>query len=171
MLRPDVLSVRVIDIMIISAPRRVSMLELSSDVDDSKIDVSSKTVSIIKDISVGFDTSIIDEVHMFYDNTSDDVDEIIESNKPSILPSKSFELSCAEYSFMVIPIDSSSSESPELLAMIQQMFSSVSSFTGHLEFILESSLSLPEFDVCHPKHPISLILLSLGVMLRVPIAL
>ena len=54
--------------------------------------------------------------------------------------------------------------------MIQQMVSSAS-FTGRLEFISESSLSLVEFDVCHPRHLISLILSSLGVMSRVPIAL
>ena len=44
-------------------------------------------------------------------------------------------------------------------------------FTGHLEFILESNLSLVKLDVCHSRHPICLILPSLGVMSRVPIAL
>jgi len=55
--------------------------------------------------------------------------------------------------------------------MIQQMVFSVSFFTGHLNFIPESNLSLAEFNVCHPKHIIYLILLSLGVLLRVPTAL
>ena len=41
----------------------------------------------------------------FFDSISDDVNEIIEPNI-SAVPSKSFELSSAEYSFMVLPIDS-----------------------------------------------------------------
>ena len=48
----------------------------------------------------------------------DDMDEIVEPNKPA-MPSKLFEFSCAEYSLIVFLIDSSSSESPEFLAMIQ----------------------------------------------------
>jgi len=62
------------------------------------------------------------------------VDEIVEPNTTAV-PSKSFEFSCAEYSFMVVPIDSSSSESSEFLVMIQQMVSSASSFNDILEFI------------------------------------
>jgi len=50
------------------------------------------------------------------------------------------------------------------------MVSSASSFTGHLELISESSLSLAKFDMCHPRHLISLILPSLGVMSREPTA-
>jgi len=45
--------------------------------------------------------------------------------------------------------------------------SSASAFTGCLEFILEFSLSLEGFNVCHPRHLIYLIFLSLGVMPRV----
>ena len=51
---------------------------------------------------------------MSSNSTSDDVDEIIELNTP-VVPSKSFEFSCSEYSF---PIDSSSSETPEFLVII-----------------------------------------------------
>ena len=47
---------------------------------------------------------------------------------------------------------------------------SSASFTGRLEFIPESN-SLAEFDVCHPKYLISLILSLLGVMSRVSTAL
>ena len=39
--------------------------------------------SIIKDIAVGSDTPIIDEIHMSSDSTSDDVDEIVELNTPA----------------------------------------------------------------------------------------
>jgi len=48
---------------------------------------------------------------------------------------------------------------------------SSASFTGYLEFISESSLSLVGFDACNPKHPIYLFFLSLGVIFRVLIAL
>jgi len=61
---------------------------------------------------------------MSSDSTSDDVDEIIELNTPTA-PSKSFEFHCAEYSFIVVSIDSSSNGSPEFLAMIEQIISSV----------------------------------------------
>ena len=105
----------------------------SDEVDDSKVvedvRVPSKTASIIEHISVGFDTPIIDEVHMSSHSTSDDLDEIIEPNTPA-MPSKSFEFSCAECNFMIVPINSSSTESPEFFVMIRQMVSSISSFTG-----------------------------------------
>ena len=65
-------------------------------------------------------TQIIDEIHMSFDSANDDVDEIIEPNTPAV-PSKSFEFPCVEYNFMVVPTDSSSSESPEFLVVIQQM--------------------------------------------------
>ena len=45
------------------------------------------------------------------------------------MPSKSFEFPCVEYSFMIVPIDSSSSESHELLGMIKQIISNAS-FSG-----------------------------------------
>ena len=48
---------------------------------------------------------------------------------------------------MIIPTESSSSDSSEFLAMIQQVVSSASAFTSCLEFITESSLSLAGFDV------------------------
>ena len=96
------------------------------------------------------------------------MDGIIEPNTPT-MPGKSFESPCAEYNFMVVPIDSSFSESPEFLAMIQQMISSAS-FSSCLEFVSESNVP-PSLDVCPPRHPTYLILPSLGVMPRVPIAL
>ena len=46
---------------------------------------------------------------MSSDSIGEDVNEIVESNIPA-LPRKSFEFSYAEYSFMVVPIDSSFSE-------------------------------------------------------------
>ena len=107
---------------------------------------------------------------MSSDSTSDDMNEIVEPNIPAV-PSKSIEFPYSEYTFMVVPTESNSSESPDFLAMIQQMVSNISSFTDRLEFIPESSISLAEFDVCHPRHHISLILSSLGVMPRVPTAL
>jgi len=73
--------------------------------------------SIVEDILVDSDTPIIDEVHISFDSISNDVDEIIESNIP-VLSSKSFEFSCADYEFMVVPAKLSSSESSEFLVMI-----------------------------------------------------
>jgi len=105
-----------------------------------------------------------------FDSTGDDVNEIIESNIPAV-SRKSFEFSCAEYSFMVVPTESYSSQPAEFLAMIQQMVSSAFSFTGNLEFIPKPSLSLAEFEVCHTRHPLSIILPSLRVMTKVPTAL
>ena len=47
----------------------------SGDVDDSKVVddvyISSKTATIMEDISVGFDTPIIDEGHASYKGTSE----------------------------------------------------------------------------------------------------
>ena len=90
----------------------------SDDVDDLKViddaHISPKTASIIEDITADFGTFIFDEAHMSSDSTSDDVNEIVES-KIHALPSKSIEFSCAEYNFMVNPIESYSSESLESL--------------------------------------------------------
>jgi len=58
----------------------------------------------------------------------------------------------ADYGFIIVPTKSSSSESSEFLAMIQQVVS-YASFTGCLEFIPQSSLPLAGFDVCHPRRP------------------
>ena len=88
--------------------------------------------------------------------TSDNMDGIVEHNT-LIMPSKPFESSCTEYNFMVVPVDSSFSESPEFLAMIQQIVSSVSSFSGCLEFVSESNVP-PSLDVCPPRRPTYLIL-------------
>ena len=146
----------------------------SDDVDDSKVVenvyVPPKTASIIKDLSVGSGPSIFDEAHMSYDSTSNDVNELIMSNIPA-MPSKSILFSYPEYAFMVVPSESYFSESPEFFARIQEMVCSVSSFTDHLEFTFESDFSLAKLDVCHPRHPMYLILPSLGVMHRVPTAL
>jgi len=106
---------------------------------------------------------------MSSDSTSDDV-EIVKVNI-HVQPSKLIEFSCLEYTFMVVPTESYSSESPDFLAIIQEMVSSVFSFTGRLEFVPEFYLSLAELDVCHPRYPIYLIFSSLGVMPRVPIVL
>jgi len=51
-------------------------------------------------------------------STNDDVDEIVESNIPAV-PSKSFEFPCANYEFMVVPAELSSSESSEFLTMLK----------------------------------------------------
>jgi len=48
---------------------------------------------------------------MSSDSASDDVNVVVEPNTP-IVPNKPFKSPCAEYNFMVIPIDSSFSESP-----------------------------------------------------------
>jgi len=55
---------------------------------------------------------------------------------------------------------------------IQQMVSTVSSFSGCLEFVSEFNVPPSAgIDVCPHRHVISLILLSLGVMSRIPTAL
>jgi len=139
----------------------------TDEVDDSKVveDVQfpPKTVNIIEDITVDSDKLFIDEIHMFSDSANDDVDEIVEPNTPTV-PSQSFESPCAEYSFMVVPINLSFWESPEFLFKVQQMVSNTS-FLGYLEFMSESHIP-PSLDVCPSRHVISLILPSLGVIPR-----
>ena len=56
---------------------------------------------------------------MSSDGTSDNIDEIVEPNTPT-MSGKQFESPCAEYSFTVVHINSSFSESPEFLTKIQQ---------------------------------------------------
>jgi len=54
---------------------------------------------------------------------------------------------------MIVPIDSSSSESPEFLTVIQQIISNAS-FSGCLEFVSEFNIPPSAgLDVCPPKHP------------------
>ena len=104
-------------------------------------------------------------------STSDDVDEIVKSDI-SAKSRKSFEFSCADYGFIVIPIELSPSESSEFLVMIQHMISGLSFFTGCLEFVPMSSIPpLEGLDVCPPRYPVYIIFPSLGVMLRMFTAL
>jgi len=60
----------------------------SDDVDDSKVvedvHVPPKTASIIEDLSVGFSTPIFDETYVSSDSSSDDVNELVESNIPVV---------------------------------------------------------------------------------------
>ena len=82
------------------------------------------------------------------------------------------ESSRAEYNFMVVPIDSSSSESPKFHAMIQQMISNASSFSTCLEFMSESNLPPSAgLDVCPSRYFRYIIFSSLGIMPRVPTVL
>jgi len=96
----------------------------TAEVDDSKVvkdvQVPPKTVNIIEDIAVDSDTPIINEILMSSDNANDDVNEIVEPNTPAV-PCQPFESPYAEYSFMVVPIDSSFRKSPEFLAKVQQI--------------------------------------------------
>jgi len=143
---------------------------LGINVDDLKViedvNILPEITSIVEDTLVDFGIPIIDEVHVSSDSTSDDVDEIVESNIPT-LPSKLFEFPYIDYGFMIIPTELFSSESPEFLAMIQQMIYGIFSFTSCLEFVLKSSISpLEELDVCHPRCLIYLLFPSLGVMLQ-----
>ena len=59
---------------------------MPSDVDDSKVVedvyISSKTATIMEDISIGFDTPITDEGHASYEGNSEVVDAIVESGTP-----------------------------------------------------------------------------------------
>jgi len=93
----------------------------SDNVDDSKVvedvNILHESNSIVEDTLVDFGTPIIDEVHVSSDSTSDDVNGIVESNI-SAEPIKSFEFSCIDYGFMVIPTELSSSEPSEFLTMI-----------------------------------------------------
>ena len=73
----------------------------------------------------------------------------------------------AEYGFMVILIDSCSSELPEFLFMIQQMVSSAS-FPDCLEFASESNISSSVgLDVCLSRYPIYILFSSVEIMPRV----
>ena len=67
------------------------------------------------------------------------MDEIDESNILAV-PSKSFEFLYADYGFMVVPTELSTSESSEFRVMIQQLISGISSFTSYLEFVPKSSI-------------------------------
>ena len=69
-------------------------------------------------------TPIIDEIDVSSNSTSDDVDEIFESNILA-MPSKLFEFTCANYEFMVISSELSPNKSSEFFAMNQQMISSI----------------------------------------------
>jgi len=51
------------------------------------------------------------------DSTSNDADEIVESNIPAE-PNKSFIFPCANYKFMVVHTELSSSESSEFVTMM-----------------------------------------------------
>jgi len=68
-----------------SQSRHVSTVS-GDDVDDSNVvedvHVPSKSASISEDISVGFDTQIIDEGHASYEGTSEVVDTLVESGTP-----------------------------------------------------------------------------------------
>ena len=175
--KPGVLSLRDMNIISYQCPSESQHVRtvLIDDVDDSKVvedvQVSPKTVSIIEDISVDFDTPIIAETHMSSDSASNNVNVKVEPNTTTV-PSKPVESPRAEYTFMIIPTDSSFRESSEFLAKIQQMVSSASSSFSCLEFVSESNVpSSAGLDVCPPRHVISLILPSLRVMPRIPIAL
>jgi len=130
--------------------------------------VSSKTASIIEDIAVDFDTPIIDEIYMSSGSASDDVDEIVEPNIPTML-SKPFKSVCAEYSFMVVLIASSFRESPEFLLRSSRWF-----LVLYL-FLVVWSLCLSLMYVHLRGYMCVLlgmsILPSLGVMPRVPTTL
>ena len=93
----------------------------SDNVDNSKVvenaNILPEITSIVEDTLVDSGESIIDEDDVSSDSTNDDVDVIVESNIPTE-PSKSFEFSCADYGFMVVPTELSSSESSEFLVMI-----------------------------------------------------
>jgi len=95
---------------------------LTDDVDDLKVvedvHVSFKTASIIGDITVDFDTLIIDEIHMFSGSANDDVDEIVVLIHPQCLVS--------HLSFLVLNI-------------ILWLFLSLHLLGSHLNFLLKSS--------------------------------
>jgi len=55
---------------------------------------------------------------MSSDSTSDEVDEIVEPNTPT-MPSKPFKSPCVEYNFIVVPFDISFNGSLEFLTKIQ----------------------------------------------------
>jgi len=80
--------------MIISAHQRVDMLELCLLImliqKLLRMSTFSLITSIVEDTLVNLSTSIIDEVYVSSDSTSNDVNEIVGSNIP-VVPSKSFE--------------------------------------------------------------------------------
>jgi len=110
MQRPGILSVRYghYDYQYLSESQHVRIVS-SDNVDDLKIVEDHEITSNVKDTLVGSGTPIIDEIRVSSNSINDVVDEIVESNIPA-MPSKSFEFSCADYWFMVVPIELSSSE-------------------------------------------------------------
>ena len=73
----------------------------------------------------------------------------------------------ANYSFMVVPFESSSSALPEFFAMIQQLVFSAF-LSSCLEFVSESNMPPSAgIDVCPPRHPRYIIFSFLGIMPRV----
>ena len=147
----------------------------SDNIDDSKVvedvNILPEITSIIENTLVNSATSTVEGVHVSSDSNSNDMNAIIESNIPA-MPSKSFEFPYADYGFMIVHAELISSKSSELLVMIQQMISDVSSFTSCLEFVPKSHIPpLKGLNVCHPRHPIYLFFSSIGVMPRVPTVL
>ena len=135
------------------------------------VNILPEITSIVEDALVDSGTSIMNEINVSFDSTSNDVDEIVESNI-STEPSKSFEFPCADYEFMVFPAELFSSESSEFFAMIQLMIFGVSSFIGCLEFVPKSSIPPLEWlEVCPPRHHVYIICASIRVMPRVSTAL
>ena len=79
----------------------------SDIIDDSKVvekvNILHEITSIVEDALIDSTTPIIDEVYVFSDSTSDDVDEIVVSNilaEPSML----FKFPCTDYGFIIIPL-------------------------------------------------------------------
>jgi len=86
------------------------------------VNILPKITRIIENTLVDSGTSVIDEVNISSDSTGDDVNEIIEFNI-SVVLSKSFEIPCIDYGFMIVHAELSSSESSEFLAIIESMIS------------------------------------------------
>ena len=131
-----------------------------NDIVDLKVveDVNTlpEITSIVENILVDSSTSIINEVHVSSDGTSDDVDEIIESNILTV-PSKLFEFSCADYGLGPFLLSYLLVRHLSFFVMIQHVIFGVTSYTNCLEFVSKSNIpSLDGLDVRHPRHPIYL---------------
>jgi len=107
--KPSVLSVRDMDIMIISTLRRVNILELCLVIMLMIRKLLRMSIFSLRLLALLRIHQSIPVHRLLMRSTclliSDDVDEIVESNIPAV-PSKLFEFSCADYGFMIMLAES-----------------------------------------------------------------
>jgi len=156
----------------------------SDDVDNSKVvddvHVHSEISSIIEDTSIDPCLPILNEIPMSSESTTDVVDALVESNahitdETYVYKDDQESQETEIGSIIATPSMSSSSKSLEFLAMLHQVSSGLSSFSGCLEFSPEffqisigpsDVIPLAVFEACHPRELSSVFPPSFGVTPR-----